>query len=57
MNQTEKVAKWCNEYYGTIPWDDMTDSQRETWLREAGELCALLDTWASISEAWRMEHD
>jgi len=27
MNQTEKVAKWCNEYYGTIPWDDMTDSQ------------------------------
>ena len=57
MNQTEKVAKWCNEYYGTIKWDDMTDNQRETWLSEAGELCALLDTWASISEAWRMEHE
>ena len=57
MNQTEKVAKWCNENYGTIPWDDMTDRQRATWLSEAGELCTLLDTWASISEAWRMEHE
>ena len=37
MNQTEKMARWCNEYYGTIKWDDMTDSQRETWLSEAEE--------------------
>jgi len=43
MTTEEKVAKWCNEYYGTIPWDDMTDSQRETWLREANELLSLID--------------
>ena len=46
MNQTEKVARWCNEYYGTIPWDDMTNSQRETWLSEAEELCTLIDQQA-----------
>jgi len=46
MNQTEKVAKWCNEYYGTIKWDDMTDSQRETWLREAKEILDLIDQQA-----------
>jgi len=46
MNQTEKVARWCNEYYGTIKWDDMTDRQRETWLSEAEEILDLIDQQA-----------
>ena len=37
------VARWLNDWYGTIRWDDMTDSQREIWLDEAGKLLSLID--------------
>ena len=37
-----EIAKWAVKWYGTIPWDEMTDAQREVWLLEAAELLALL---------------
>ena len=37
-----EIAKWAVKWYGTIPWDEMTDAQREVWLLEAAELLALI---------------
>jgi hypothetical protein len=41
--EAEMIAKWANECYGTIDWDDMTEEERAVWLLEASELLVLLE--------------
>ena len=48
----EKIAKWANEWYGTIDWDDMTEEERAVRLFEADELLAVL-TEPQEPVAWR----
>ena len=43
MTDVERVARWANENYGTIPWTRLLDSQKKTWEKEAREILAELE--------------
>jgi len=38
-----EIAKWAVKWYGTTPWDDLHEEQREIWMGEADELLALME--------------